>query len=543
MKMLETMRNLTVAKKLTLGFGFVVLMLAIQSIFGFITSGESQQLLKTTIAQGRVKEELSMQLGEATLREEVLMREMSVQIDVRELERLAQELQRVRDAQQEAIATLQQLGLEAVERELVDRVATLTRNSQNDRNDVLGLLLKLQTDQANGVYEERLRRVDSDRRVAVLQFTAQQRERSNAALQAIEGLIDQARVAIVLSAVFGVLSAVVAASVIHRSVTGQLNEAVRLADLVADGDLRVDIRSAERTEIGAMMRALGRMADRMKVSLQTIQASSESIRVASSEIAAGNSDLSVRTEGQAASLQSVVASMEQMTQSVRRSAEAAQQANALAAEASEVAGDGGDKVEQIILTMERITGSSRKMADIVGVIDSIAFQTNILALNAAVEAARAGEQGRGFAVVAAEVRSLAHRSSEAAKEIRQLIDSNLATVADGSGLVDSASETIRRTVASSASVSAVMAEIMASTQAQAARVHEVNEAVMDVDRGVQQNAALVEQSAAAAVSLKGQAEALSGVMQQFSLPEPADLVECRVDSIQSDTAPIRRALK
>ena len=265
--------------------------------------------------------------------------------------------------------------------------------------------------------------------------------------------------------------------------------------------------------------------------------------MASSEIAAGNVDLSVRTEGQAASLQSVVASMEQMTQGVRRSAEAAQQANALAAEASGVAGDGGAKVEQIIATMERISGSSRKMADIVGVIDGIAFQTNILALNAAVEAARAGEQGRGFAVVAAEVRGLAHRSSEAAKEIRQLIDGNLATVADGSGLVDSASETIRRTVASSASVSAMMTEIMASTQAQAARVQEINEAVMDVDRGVQQNAALVEQSAAAAVSLKGQAEALSGVMRQFRLPGLASLGEPRRGIVQNDRAPRRRALK
>ncbi|MEA3393200.1 MAG: methyl-accepting chemotaxis protein [Pseudomonadota bacterium] len=537
------MSNLTVATKLTLGFGFVVLMLTIQSIFGFITSGESQQLLKTTIAQGRIKEELSMRLGEATLREEVLMREMSVQIDVRELERLAQELRRVRNAQQEAIATLLQRELEAVERTLVDQVAALTRDSQGDRNDVLALLLKLQTDQANSAYEERLRRVDVDRRTAVLRFTEQQRQRSNAALQEIEGLIDQARVAIVLSAVFGVLSAAVAAWVIHRSVIGRLNEAVHLADRVADGDLTVEIRSTERTEIGAMMRALGRMADRIKVSLQTIQASSGSIQVASSEIAAGNVDLSVRTEGQAASLQSVVASMEQMTQGVRRSAEAAQQANALAAEASGVAGDGGAKVEQIIATMERISGSSRKMADIVGVIDGIAFQTNILALNAAVEAARAGEQGRGFAVVAAEVRGLAHRSSEAAKEIRQLIDGNLATVADGSGLVDSASETIRRTVASSASVSAMMTEIMASTQAQAARVQEINEAVMDVDRGVQQNAALVEQSAAAAVSLKGQAEALSGVMRQFRLPGLASLGEPRRGIVQNDRAPRRRALK
>lgn len=541
--MLETMRNLTVAKKLTLGFGFVVLMLAIQSIFGFITTGETQQLLKTTVAQGRLKEELSMQLGEATLREEVLMREMSVQIDVRELERLAQELRRVRDAQQEAIETLQQRELEAVERTLVDQVATLTRDSQDDRNGVLALLLKLQTDQANSAYEERLRRVDADRRAAVLQFTAQQRERSNAALQVIEGLINQARVAIVLSAVFGVMSAVVAAWVIHRSVIGQLNEAVRLADRVADGDLTVEIRSTGRTEIGAMMRALGRMADRIKVSLQTIQASSASIRVASSEIAAGNSELSVRTEGQAASLQSVVASMEQMTQGVRRSAQSAQQANALAAEASVVAEDGGTKVEQIIVTMERISGSSRKMADIVGVIDGIAFQTNILALNAAVEAARAGEQGRGFAVVAAEVRSLASRSSEAAKEIRQLIEGNLTMVTDGSGLVDSASETIRRTVGASANVSAKMAEIMTSMQELAARVQEISGAVTDVDRGVQQNAALVGQSAAAAVSLKGQAEALSGVMQQFSLPGLAALGQSRWGSIQNDGASRRHALK
>lgn len=515
----ELMHKLTVAKKLALGFGLVVLMLAVQSISGFISSGESQALLKTTIAQGRLKEELSVTLGEATLREELLMREMSVSIDTRELDLLTKNLQQVRVELNDAVDRLKRSELDQAENALIDEVAELTRSSQGDRQQVEALLLKLQTDQANSVYEEKLRKLDANRRELVLKFSTRQREKSNAAFGIIEKLIEQARIAIVLSALIGVLVAAIAGRVIYRSITKPLNEVVYIADRVADGDLTVDIHAGEaRTEIADMLRALARMAENMKRSIQAIYSSSETIMVASSEIAAGNGDLSTRTEEQASSLQTAVSSMEQLTESVRRTADAAKQASTLAAEASRVASDAGERVNGLDATMGAISRSSTEMADIVGVIDGIAFQTNILALNAAVEAARAGEQGRGFAVVAAEVRSLAQRSAEAAKEIKIRIEDNLATVADGAGLVGSAGATIRHVVKASEAVFSVMSEITAATQKQAENVTAIHHAIMDIDRGVQQNAALVEQSAAASESLKAQAEALNGAVQQFKLP-------------------------
>jgi methyl-accepting chemotaxis protein len=263
------------------------------------------------------------------------------------------------------------------------------------------------------------------------------------------------------------------------------------------------------------------MQERLRALVGEIRQTAESIQTASTEVASGNADLSQRTEQTASNLQQTASSMEQLTGTVRHSAASAGQANQLAANASRVATRGGDVVAQVVSSMDQINGASRKIADIIGVIDGIAFQTNILALNAAVEAARAGEQGRGFAVVASEVRSLAQRSAEAAKEIKALIGGSVEHVEAGSRLVSDAGSTMNEIVASVKRVSDIIGEITHAADEQSAGIGTVNDAVVQLDQMTQQNAALVEQSAAAAESLKDQAARLARAVGAFRLERAA----------------------
>ena len=304
---------------------------------------------------------------------------------------------------------------------------------------------------------------------------------------------------------------------VQRKLVKELARAVEVAHGVAGGDLRVDASSARTDEVGDLMRALGAMAAQLNQSISTVFDSSESIRLASAEIATGNKDLALRTEQTATNLQHAASSTEQLTSTVRQSADSAQQANQLAASATAVAVRGGAAVAHVVSTMEEINVSARKISDIIGIIDGIAFQTNILALNAAVEAARAGEQGRGFAVVASEVRSLAGRSAGAAKEIKSLIDISVTKVNQGTQLVADAGKTMTEIVSSVRRVSDMIGEISTASSAQSDGISQVNTAVTDLDQMTQQNAALVEQSAAAAESLGEQANRLAQLVSTFRL--------------------------
>jgi len=306
--------------------------------------------------------------------------------------------------------------------------------------------------------------------------------------------------AALLAAVFGTL--------VTRSVTRPLKRAVRIADTVAAGDLGSRIEARGRDEAAQLMRALKNMNDSLVTIVGSVRNGTDAIATASSQISAGNMDLSARTESQASSLEQTAASMEQLTATVKQNAEHARQANQLALSASDVASRGGAAVAQVVDTMGSINASSKKIVDIIGVIDGIAFQTNILALNAAVEAARAGEQGRGFAVVASEVRNLAQRSAAAAKEIKTLIDDSVGKVETGAELVNQAGATMNRIVDSVRSVTEIMAEITAASAEQTAGIEQVNQAVAQMDEVTQQNAALVEEAAAAAGALQDQAERL-----------------------------------
>jgi methyl-accepting chemotaxis protein len=310
----------------------------------------------------------------------------------------------------------------------------------------------------------------------------------------------------------------------QKKMVAELARAARVANEVAQGNLGVDAATERSDEVGDLMRALGTMASQLNQSISTVMNSSESIRLSSAEIATGNHDLSVRTEQTASNLQRASASTEQLTGTVRQSAESAQQANQLASNAASVAARGGVVVSQVVSTMEEINTSSRKISDIIGVIDGIAFQTNILALNAAVEAARAGEQGRGFAVVASEVRSLAGRSAQAAREIKSLIEISVSKVESGTQLVANAGETMTEIVSSVQRVSDIIGEMSSASAEQSRDIGEVNTAVAELDQMTQQNAALVEQSAAAAESLRELAVLLADVVSTFKLRNPTKLL-------------------
>ena len=315
----------------------------------------------------------------------------------------------------------------------------------------------------------------------------------------------------------GVLLATIIGVWLIRAISGPLNEAVRLAKSVAAGDLTQTIEVHSKDETGQLMQAMKDMNDSLIHIVGQVRSGTETIAVASRQIASGNADLSSRTESQASSLEETASSMEELTSTVKQNAEHARHANQLVVSTSEFAVKGGQVVGQVVHTMASIKASSRKISDIIGVIDGIAFQTNILALNAAVEAARAGEQGRGFAVVAAEVRNLAQRSASAAKEIKTLIGDSVEKVDMGSKLVDEAGETMDDIVTSVELVTEIMSGIATASQEQSSGIEQVNQAVGQMDEATQQNAALVEQAAAAAESLQDQADKLAQAVSIFKL--------------------------
>jgi methyl-accepting chemotaxis protein len=350
-------------------------------------------------------------------------------------------------------------------------------------------------------------------------------ERSAAVGQAKAELEQQSRRIFEISVLLGAAAIVVGTLVsfwltrgIMRSLGGEPEYAAEIARSIADGDLSARIVIGDERQ-SSLLSAMRQMQGGLATLVSEVRTGTDAITAASGEISAGNQDLSARTEQQAGSLEETAASMEQLTSTVHQNTGNVRQASALASAASEVARKGGDAVEEVVGTMTSITESARRIVDIISVIDSIAFQTNILALNAAVEAARAGEQGRGFAVVASEVRSLAQRSATAAKEIKALIGDSVDKVDTGSRLAQAAGATMHEVVASIGRVASIMSEITVACQEQSAGIAQVNEAVSQMDQTTQQNAAMVEQAAAAASAMQSQAHLLAAAVSKFKLAE------------------------
>ena len=352
---------------------------------------------------------------------------------------------------------------------------------------------------------------------AVREFSNGQRDNANKAGETAAELASSAKILLLSLAALAIALGCAIAWFSTRSITQPLNKAVGVAQKVAAGDLTsvIDVKSTDET--GQLMLALKDMNESLKKIVSEVRSGTEAIGSGTKEIASGNADLSQRTEEQASSLEETASSMEELTSTVKQNAENAKQANQLAMGASTVAVKGGQVVSEVVSTMSSINESSRKIVDIIGVIDGIAVQTNILALNAAVEAARAGEQGRGFAVVASEVRNLAQRSAAAAKEIKALIGDSVDKVGAGTKLVDEAGKTMEEIVNSVKRVTDIMSEITAASQEQSAGIEQVNQAITQMDEVTQQNAALVEEAAAAAESLEEQAQNLQAAVAIFNI--------------------------
>ena len=363
--------------------------------------------------------------------------------------------------------------------------------------------------------EARVRQADADFAKDMQVFLARVQERSDGVLERSQSTYSTARISAIVLLSVALLLAVLCWAFIRRGVLLPLQDAGRHFDRIAAGDLtqRVDARS--NNEIGTLFSAVRRMQEGLTRTVTTVRQGVEEINVGAAEIAAGNANLSTRTEEQAAALEETASTMEELAATVKQNADNAAQANQLAAVSMEVAQRGGHTVGQVVATMQGISESSRRIADIVSVIDGIAFQTNILALNAAVEAARAGEQGKGFAVVAGEVRSLAQRAAQAAKEIKALIETSVETVAAGSSQVSAAGQTMEEIVISVQRVADIMGEISAASAQQAGGIDQVSLAVSQMDEVTQQNAALVEEASAAASAMEDQARRLAEATSVF----------------------------
>ena len=363
--------------------------------------------------------------------------------------------------------------------------------------------------------EARVRQADADFAKDMQVFLARVQERSDGVLERSQSTYSTARISAIVLLSVALLLAVLCWAFIRRGVLLPLQDAGRHFDRIAAGDLtqRVDARS--NNEIGTLFSAVRRMQEGLTRTVTTVRQGVEEINVGAAEIAAGNANLSTRTEEQAAALEETASTMEELAATVKQNADNAAQANQLAAVSMEVAQRGGHTVGQVVATMQGISESSRRISEIVSVIDGIAFQTNILALNAAVEAARAGEQGKGFAVVAGEVRSLAQRAAQAAKEIKALIETSVETVAAGSSQVSAAGQTMEEIVISVQRVADIMGEISAASAQQAGGIDQVSLAVSQMDEVTQQNAALVEEASAAASAMEDQARRLAEATSVF----------------------------
>ena len=513
--------NLSIGTRLTLGFGTVLaLLLALTGLSQYELSnigGINRAITEQTWAKAN-----AINIIDVTTRANARANlELIVNTDPRAAETLFARIDTNRKAIDQALETLRPLFHTEDER-LKLRLLEDVRGRYVKSFQGVGALLKSgERDAARQrLLEETLPLLDGlqDRVIEISRIQSAEMVDAGAASQTV---IDNAgTLNLILSGMAIVLGGLFAWRV-AKSITAPLAQAVAVAETVARGDLGQPVHAGTRDETGRLLRALHDMQDKLAGAVRTIRAGSETISSAAGQIAAGNTDLSSRTEEQAASLEETAASMEELASTVKQNADNARQANQLAASASEVAQRGGVVVSAVVSTMEDISASSRKISEIVSVIDGIAFQTNILALNAAVEAARAGEQGKGFAVVAGEVRSLAQRSAQAAREVKALIEASVSKVAEGAGQAENAGTTMHEVVASVKRVTDIMGEIAAASQEQATGIEQVNRAVSQMDEVTQQNAALVEEAAAAAGSMQDQAHALVGAVGVFRLSEDA----------------------
>ncbi|WP_175626293.1 MULTISPECIES: methyl-accepting chemotaxis protein [Oxalobacteraceae] len=509
--------NIKIGARLAMGFGAIFILMATLIVLALLRFNSIGEINHQLVESDWVKAEAAATIDSTTRANARRNMELLVETDAAKVAALYAEIAKNKKTIDEAVVVLDKL----VYTEQGKAIMQEFKQARGKYVASFGTVGKLVADNHKEearqmMLAETLPALDVVQGI-VARLTAVQKKMVEQRGAVATGHIDAA---IQMMMVLGVLAAVGGIALaywITHSITKPLHEAVKIAQTVAAGDLTSVIDAKYKDETGQLLQALKNMNSSLIRIVGEVRHSTEAIAIASTQIASGNMDLSSRTEEQASSLEETASSMEELTGTVRQNADNARQANQLALTASSVASKGGEVVSQVVDTMGSINDSAKKIADIIGVIDGIAFQTNILALNAAVEAARAGEQGRGFAVVAGEVRNLAQRSAAAAKEIKHLIGDSVQKVNAGSRLVDDAGSTMQEVVASVRRVTDIMGEITAASQEQTTGIEQINQAVIQMDSVTQQNAALVEQAAAAAASLQHQAGSLAQVVGVFKL--------------------------
>ena len=520
-----TRRPLTVRMQLGLAFGVLLVMVAAVSLLCMQALREANDTFAFFVQETLRQEQLAIDVRAKAYQRALSVRNLVLLDQPAERSAEAQTLSTLHQQMNEALADLGRRVRAARdttprEVELLTALEKVDASYGKVAQDIAALVLR-------GEHDAAIQRMNRDCRPQLaalgkaasdyIEFSQAQADKD---VHAAEAAYARQRVMLVAAGLVAITASVLLGWLITRRLVRALGaEPAQLADAarrVAAGNLRA-LPGAEQAQAGSVLASMAEMQRNLVALIGQVRHSAESIATASTQIATGNADLSSRTEQQASALQQTAASMQQMTDTVRASADHARQANELAGTAAEVAGRGGVVVKDVVQTMKQISEASTRISDIIGVIDGIAFQTNILALNAAVEAARAGEQGRGFAVVASEVRTLAQRSAQAAREIKQLIVDSVERVHDGSQLVDQAGATMAEIEHHVSRVTQLIGDIDAAATEQSGGIVQVNQAVGSLEHGTQQNAALVEESAAAAESLKQQAQGLTSMIGQFQL--------------------------
>jgi methyl-accepting chemotaxis protein len=510
-------QSLRIGQRLTLGFGVVIALLLLLAGLSYIRINslnvEIHSLVEKEYPKTVVANTIKAELNEITRS----MLSVLIMTDESQIDKELKNIEAVAKRNEQSIATLHQTITDEAGIEHLKAIDELRNKFGPAQVSFVKLVREDMKEDAMLKFLFSIRAIQGRYSAALDKFVAYENQQMQLAGEKSAREAQQTGLFIIGLAAVALLLSVLVAYLATKSITRPLNRAVRVARKVAKGDLTSNIESRSKDETGQLMEALREMNESLRRIVGNVRVGTETIAGASTEIASGNFDLSTRTEQQAANLQRTAVSMKELTATVKHNADSARRANELAASASQVAVKGGEVVTQVVKTMGSIDASSKRIYDIIGVIDGIAFQTNILALNAAVEAARAGEQGRGFAVVAGEVRSLAQRSASAAKEIKSLIGDSVDKVAQGSKLVAEAGVTMNDVVASVKRVTSIMEEITLASGSQSSGIELVNETIEHMDNTTQQNAALVEQAAAAAESMQSQAAHLARLVSLFRL--------------------------
>ena len=513
------LRKLKIGSRLAIGFGVILAVMMVVSVGGTALGTKSREDLAAVVAVASAKERLASEMKALVLEQSTVMRNVGLHSDLKAMQMDEDRAKRLGQMYDEARDKMGKMDLSPAEREILKSLTQIDKDVELPFKQAMSMSTSFRNEDAAQVIMNELDPTIQKALFELGRLIDIQKKANQEAIATATLTGDRVANTVYIVNVLALLMAVVVAWAITRSIGGPLGESVLVAKRVASGDLTSRIEAEGRDEAAELLRALRDMNEGLGRMVTQIRAGAESIAVGAGQVAAGNQSLSSRTEEHASSLEETASTLEEFTTTVKQNAERAGQASQLAASASVTAQKGGEVVNKVVTTMQEVSSSSKRISDIIAVIDGISFQTNILALNAAVEAARAGEQGRGFAVVASEVRSLAQRSASSAKEIRGLIENSVNRIEAGAKLVDQAGRTMDELVSSVRKVAEIMTEIASASHEQSSGIEQINKAITQMDTVVQMNASLVEEATAAATSMANQATALARSVAEFQVAD------------------------